>query len=140
MKVLIFLSLLALAWAQENNCHCAMFISTGFAELIVHRLPPTTVADCDIESNGPCAAFCIAEWEYIFANGGLHFVNQVTGDTIGQESCQVLDKDYGMTNLQATKVHNNYQVCEGPWIWDGEISRGNLCCVDGNFPGSCAGK
>ncbi|KAK7078601.1 hypothetical protein SK128_012098 [Halocaridina rubra] len=137
MKVLVLLSLLALAWGQENNCHCGMFISTGSAELIVHRLPPTTVENCEIESNGPCALFCLLEWERIFSNGGLLMVNPETGDTLGQESCRNIAADYGMNNLQPTPVHNNYQVCEGPWIWDGEVSQDNLCCVDGSYPDGC---
>ncbi|KAK7021829.1 hypothetical protein SK128_011657 [Halocaridina rubra] len=137
MKVLVFLSLVALAWGQEFLCHCGMFISTETAELEVHRLPPFDIADCDSGGYAACALHCIAEWEYIFNNGGLDMENPLTGVTMGQESCNNLVNWHSMPNLDPTNVHNNYMLCGGPWVWDGEVSKDKLCCNDGVFPNNC---
>ncbi|KAK7021830.1 hypothetical protein SK128_011658 [Halocaridina rubra] len=155
MKVLVFLSLVALAWGQEFLCHCGMFISTETAELEVHGLPPFNV-DCDIGGYAACGLYCMGEAIYvtpeiplnsnflltvgihlIFNNGGLDMENPLTGVTMGQESCNNLVNWHSMPNLDPTNVHNNYMLCGGPWEWDGEESKDKLCCNDGVFPNNC---
>ncbi|KAK7063168.1 hypothetical protein SK128_026173 [Halocaridina rubra] len=137
MKVIvILLSLMGLACAQDpKECFCGMFVSVNMAELEVHRLPAIDLDSCD--DQGDCKIGCIREWEYVFNNGGLNFVAPGHNRTIGEESCRTLAFQHQHPNLAPHEVYGYYNVCQGPWVYDGETSREPLCCVEGVYPGQC---
>ncbi|XP_063591239.1 uncharacterized protein LOC134768363 [Penaeus indicus] len=135
MKLFVaVLSLAALTWAQDKpECLCGAFISTANAEYEVHRLPPIDTNDCDDEKL--CAVVCAAEWDKFTANGDLDHVME-NGVTVGQEACRAMAA-HGHPNLGPHDVYAYYNICHGPWIFDGETSQQPLCCVDGTYPGNC---
>ncbi|XP_042861033.1 uncharacterized protein LOC122246502 [Penaeus japonicus] len=134
MKLLVLLSLAAFAWAQDRpECMCGAFISTNNAEYEIHRLPPIDTDNCQEEKK--CAILCAAEWVRLTDDGNLDYVMD-NGVTVGQESCRAMAA-HGHPNLPPHDVYAYYNICHGPWMFDGKTSQQQLCCVDGTYPGDC---
>ncbi|XP_050727818.1 uncharacterized protein LOC127004300 [Eriocheir sinensis] len=125
MKSLLVLPfLVTLAFGQEAVCRCGAFVSTSEAEVEVLKFPNIQLADCT--QTNYCAQTCKAEWERITNDGDLCSVKP-DGDTVAQRMCNNL-ADLGKENLQPHSVYLYYNVCGGPWLFDGQISRQELEC------------
>ncbi|KAK7080007.1 hypothetical protein SK128_027675 [Halocaridina rubra] len=134
--VLLLLALVALVRGQDRvECHCGMFITVAFGEIEVHRLPAFDLEDCS-EGN-ECLLKCLSEWQFVYDNGGMNYQRPSSNYTYGEESCKSLANEYSMPNLDPTPVYNYYKLCTDPWMYDGAVSKDDLCCVDGSFPGQC---
>merc|ERR1712168_56812 len=135
MKLLVVLALAALACAQDEKrqCHCGAFVSMNNMELEVHRLPPIHVEDCDAAKE--CGKMCALEWIKFTDDGNLNHELE-NGLTVGGEMCRAM-KNHDHPNLAPHSVYAYSMLCQGPWIFDGEVSQQMLCCKDGHYPGHC---
>merc|ERR1712198_555331 len=132
MKFLVvLLSLAALTWAQDyrKECQCGAFVTVPQGEYLVHGLEPINIGSCDEATK--CAAHCALEWRNVSDNGDLDHVMD-NGDTVGKEACRAMN-EHGHPNLGPHYVFAYYNVCGGPWVFDGEVSQQELCCREGVY-------
>ncbi|XP_045605540.1 uncharacterized protein [Procambarus clarkii] len=132
--LLVLLSLAVLAWSQgENECDCEVVLKFPNETISVDDLPVNGATDCDDHSG--CMKTCRDEWDSVSNGGDLNYI-QSNGKTVGQNLCDSLALE-GQTNLEPTKLHLDYSLCNGEWHEEGTASHDTLCCVDGVYPGSC---
>merc|ERR1712002_402729 len=137
MKSLIIFAVVALAWSSEAgpSCDCGMFVTVSMAEYEVYHLPRFDLESCDDEMD--CKMGCVDEWEYIFDNGGLHYVEENKTMSIGDKCCIELAVDFDTDYFKPHEVYAYYKVCDGTWKYDGYTGLDYLCCYHGYYPGDC---
>ncbi|XP_050721096.1 uncharacterized protein LOC127000966 [Eriocheir sinensis] len=117
------------------ECRCGAFVSTHTGEEEVVQFPPINLDDCTQDVQ--CAELCLAEWEEA-TNGGDLCNPTGDGDTIADDMCASL-AEKGVDRLQPHTVYLYYNLCEGPWQWDGVQSQQELECKNDTAIIDCAG-
>ncbi|KAK4311845.1 hypothetical protein Pmani_016680 [Petrolisthes manimaculis] len=128
--IIILLSLVGLVCGQDRpECRCAAFVTVQEGELDVLNFPPIDLNDCTEET--VCATACVKEWNQLTNGGDLHTL-MPDDVSVGQHMCDRLAA-VGHTNYNNRQVYLYYNLCNGPWIYDGETFVDNLCCTDGSY-------
>merc|ERR1712142_455949 len=133
MKVLLLLaSVVALAWAGQDspNCWCGMFIQERDDAHRVYALESGFFDSCD--ELDACKQLCASEFNNATGGGDLNF-EQSNGYSIGQEICLYMSQHNGVTDIKEAVVYGYANLCNGPWVYDGESSINRLCCYQGFY-------
>ncbi|KAK4312640.1 hypothetical protein Pmani_015981 [Petrolisthes manimaculis] len=129
-SLLILLFVIALTRSQdEPECNCRGYIHVAEGELDVLDFPSNTASSCS--AGFECAGFCGGEWTLLTNDGDLNHI-MLDGITVGQHMCTKAASS-GYNEINSENVYLNWNLCDGPWYFDGQISRQPLCCTSGSY-------
>ncbi|KAK4309319.1 hypothetical protein Pmani_019044 [Petrolisthes manimaculis] len=129
MKTLVYTFLIVVAvvspvWSAICKCDATVELEEGEIDVLI--LPVANLSDCS--QNIACAGYCKETWTLATNGGDLTFVMQ-NGVTVGQQMCNELN-DYGAPTIGPHTAYVYYNLCSGPWIYDGMSTMQDLCCQD----------
>merc|ERR1712133_3947 len=133
MKLFVVALLVAAAGPAKDspNCWCGGFLELDDEIHRVWRLEAAYLDSCDATDD--CKAVCAAEFDASTGGGDLNFVMN-NGYSVGQYICLTIAEEHELFHVHHARVYGYANMCNGPWVYDGASTTGDLlCCRDGIY-------